>query len=262
MGQNDKIAPVEEFTLPCGILKDGKVYRKATLAPFTGAVMKDIGKRDVRERHARMFSVALGHCLVGVEGVDPLTQAVLNGMLVADRDFCVFKAREITLGPMVTRTLRCPNRKCRVKLDFELDLRDLSFKELRPEDYEIVGDERVFTVKAPPGAKEAWAAKFRYPQGTDQGVIADMVEENPVEAEQHTAWRCLVEWCGDKGPFPKNFMETLHLGTLNDVLAQFKAAMPGMDDLPPRQCPACGIDVAVEFGPDFLYRTTAAKKTS
>jgi len=243
-------------TLPCGYYdsRTGQVYNTATVVTMTGATRKAVADPQVRQSAARVLDTVLLHCVKTV-GPYPVTQDVVDGMTLPDRDTLVAKIREASMGPLAHVTGDCSECGAR-GLSVEYDFRTLTFTGpvLDAQDIRDVFGKKFqcFPLNLP---KHNVKAIFRYPVGSDQHKIANIIRKNPIEAMLILMRSTVVEWNG----IPVNevsplLFEQLPVNVLDDLNVAFRDALPGPDFRAETTCTECGaaVDIDVDAS-DFIF---------
>lgn len=248
--------------LPCGLGpdKDGKIYRDAEIAPMTGLVRKNIARPEIRQSPVRVLDTILLACLKRIGPFDRTDRRTLDKLLMGDKDFLLLEIRKLSFSSSIlTSTATCG--ECKEKVDLKIDIDKLPTIPM-PENTPIENGERVFTVEFEHGGT-ANSAKFRFPNGTDQAAVAQVIFKNPVEG-QYLLWqRCLVEWEGQ--PIEKvspTLFDDLPLPVIDAVDDKFRATVPGPNMRQSVVCPLCGASNRLDLGAtDFLF-PQARERTS
>lgn len=259
-----KLPEVNE--LPCGVIRDGEILRDYDLTEMTGFVRKAMASRKVRTDVGKVIDTLLEGCvtsIAGLEGKALKKGSFLRSLLIGDRDFLMLKIRHISIGNIVMVNMNCPS--CQEKLDVNLDLDEIDIWGIEKDADEIdPNGRRIFTKVS---EKLGITAKFRYPDGIDQTVIAQVARANPVEAQHRILNRCLVEW-RDKDsqlaePFPPNFFDGKAIRVVDWADKAFEENMPGPEMNFEVTCGVCGAESAANMeSSDFLFPQTQNKKKS
>lgn len=251
-------------TLPCGILREKKVFRDAEIVPMTGFTRKSIAREDVRNNPSKITDVILSQCLRRVGSVSTISYKFLGEMLLGDRDFLLLEIRRLSMGDTVTSNVDCEGCKNKIEVRFKLD--ELEIVSLKDKPVEIV--DRIVTKEGTLEMKDGIrlfsldvvsptgviSAKCRYPCGSDQAIIVEHMQKNPIAANYKLYAACLVEWNGEAGPFHENFFDTIPVMTLDSFESAFNSMLPGpllRQEVP---CPVCRMTIELTFqGSDFLF---------
>jgi len=257
----------KSIQLPCGLGpdKDGKVHRDAEIIPMTGLVRKNIARPEVRQNVAKIVDVILLACLKKVGPLDRIDRRVLDKLLVGDRDFLLLEIRKLSLGDSVRSTIQCGS--CNEKSDITFHLDRLPCRTLadKGEGIEEQNGERLFVMDwMSADEKHSIKAKFRFPNGADQMVMAGNMHKNPVEAVYQMYYRCLVEWDGKPvEKVPATLFDDLALPVVDAVDAEFRKRMPGPDLDQKAVCSLCGAENDLDLrASDFLFPQARGRMSS
>lgn len=137
-----------------------------------GKIMRTLGDKQAM-RSGVLLDKILGECWL--ETHDPGPYALKNEkpdwsqVLMGDRMYILLQIRARTFGPKYVFKVQCPNDRCRIRFDYDLDLHELPIKALSDEDKEafsngnrLMGelpDGKKFIFKLLIGADEVKAAK-------------------------------------------------------------------------------------------------------
>lgn len=239
------------FELPAGLWKDGTAVKEVRLNELNARIRKEMGKPNLRNNPVQLVSTVLAHCIESIGG-NPITEKDINNLLIGDRDFCLLKVREISLGSEVHLTFNCP--MCQVSNRSSIDLQSIAIYELNEDNYEIrediTPDPRVFMIKG--DFQPPWEALFRFPLNSDQRAVMRGSVINPLQAQQDLFGRCLIEWNKEK-VFPTH-IDDLSLPEINYLTSEIQDALPGPDLNTEIECVSCGATVPMPMeSSDFLF---------
>jgi hypothetical protein len=197
--------------LPGGYVDaSGAIHHEVELAALSGREEELLAARPGRGGSARQVTAVLARCVRRLGPVAPVGEAVIRGLLVADRQFLLLKLRELTFGDRVQATVTCPWAGCHRKVDLEFSLRDVGIGEA-PERCRLyrmaLSPEAASTATiAGTGGHDGDAhceVTFRLPDGCDQEALAALVEENEAAALTGLLGRCVVSLGRHEPPGPE-----------------------------------------------------------
>jgi hypothetical protein len=254
-----KEAPGKIVQLPCGIIgKDGKIQREAEITPMLGLTRKAIARDDIRNNPAKVTDVILIQCLRRVGDVRPITNALIGGMLVADRDFLLIEIRRISMSDTINVSTQCG--KCNEKIAIKFGLDEIPIRTLKDGAFEIKDGRRCFRIQ---NDNPKLDAVFRFPEGKDQSLIIPYLEKNPVEGNYRIYAACLLSWDDKPGPFSPNFFDGVPVNVLDLIDEHFNENQPGPEFTQTVPCPVCTADIDMTLqGSDFLFRLPNRGKMS
>ena len=124
----DTAVPV---TLPSGCWLDGVNYREAGLRPLTGLDEDYMLSLGGNFAPPRWTTALLTLCLTNLGPTSPVTDEIVRGLTVGDREALLLHLRRLMIGERMSCTLRCANSQCGVMLDVELSVSDLLLPPIR-----------------------------------------------------------------------------------------------------------------------------------
>jgi hypothetical protein len=120
----DAKATTATFTLPCGLIRDGKVMRAIQLREMSGVEEEILaGKGSTSDRLNRVIA----NCLVDIAGAKGSIQSVME-MTMIDRLYTLLALRRVSLGDKYMITAQCPS--CEKEHEYSIDLSSLSIREM------------------------------------------------------------------------------------------------------------------------------------
>lgn len=182
--------PDTSLRLPGGLWWDEEFVRDAEVRELNGADEEAIAKAVRREKGAvaAMIRTLLTRAVVAVGSHEPPPPALLDALLVGDRDALLLAIRRATYGNELELQLTCPN--CDAVMDAVFDLvDDIPVKELPDSDAP-----RVFDVELQQGRK----ARVVLPCGADQeGALSEGTRTAP-EINTQMLSSCVLDIDGQK----------------------------------------------------------------
>ena len=173
------------FTLPSGYVDDeGVVHREVELAPVTGYEEELLDSIGPAVSSAHVVTALLSKCLRRVGNRSPVTISLVRDLLINDREFLMWKLREITLGKSLRAMIVCGDPKCAQSMDIGLNLDDL-LPAAKPV------DRRVFKFDVVESG-ETFSFAFRLPAGADQEACAEHLRGDPTVAVNHLLARIVL----------------------------------------------------------------------
>jgi hypothetical protein len=232
------------LVLPGGLLDGaGKTLQTVWVRQLTGADEERLADRKYRNG-AHQVTDFLRHVLVKVEGLDgPVTEELVAGMCIGDRDYLLLRLRQIALGDKVDQVLRCPRTECGKKVDVEFLIGELPARRVARAlaEYE-------FSLSAAANAEDdgSWQGAIRLPNGADHEAVLEARPANTAVSNTVLLSRILVR-LGKRQRFDLETVRNLPLGARQEILRFLKKIMPGPDLTIEIQCPHCGADMSYPF---------------
>lgn len=246
------------ITLPCGVVKDGKIYRDAEIVTIGGHTRLLISRKGVREDFLKVSDIVLQQCLRRVGPFRMESARAINRMTLADRDFALMEIRRASMGDELRAIPTCAGCKKKIQVTFQFD--ELKVVRLETGDFEIHDDQFCFRIES---RDPAISALCRFPIGEDQQLAIPFIEQNPTEAQYRLQAACLHEYNGQKGPFDYSFFDRMsNTRELDEFARLFAARKPGPVFEQKVTCPTpgCGADIEFTFeSSDFLFPTLRVK---
>ena len=206
------------FMLPGGYVDgEGMVHREVELAPVTGFDEELLDSIGPAVCSAQVVTALLSRCLKRVGNHSPVTTAIVRDLLINDRDFLMWKLRELTLGKRVRAMIVCGDAKCAQSMDVVLNL-----DELMPAAKPV--DRRVFTFDVSEDG-ENFAFAFRLPAGADQEACAEFVRDDPFPAVNHLLARIVLR-IDDNCAIDEHAINALSPGVLSALEREIEKLAP------------------------------------
>jgi hypothetical protein len=210
-------------SLPGGLATDdGRWLRAAELGPLTG-LEEDWLIRNKSAPNAVTVTNLLSSCLITLGG-RPVTTAMVEQLLVGDRDFLMLELRGLTLGEDFFAVVNCS--ACREKMDVNFKAGEVPVD--RPS-----GASCFYTLQVTDVGRER-ALRFRLPTGADQESVLGLPSEGAGEALLE---RCLL----DDGGTPVSSAEKVLLAE------EIERHAPKVELELELLCPSCGHRFVVAF---------------
>lgn len=221
------------ITLPGGVPDGDTRRRDAVVRPLTGRDEELLAAGD--DVPARLVTRLLARCVerIGDAGV---TEEVARGLTVGDRQYLLLSLRELTFGPKVVASVRCPWRDCAATMNVDFAIPDIPVR--------AAGDDTAYRVVLSPQAdKAARTVTFRLPTGADQEEIGALVAIDPVAALDALLQRCV-----------RDPVEALTPKAKAEIEAAMAAAAYGPQLSLSASCPECGRGFTLPFDiQDFFF---------
>lgn len=227
-----------EVQLPGGVLISGNLVRTAYVRELHGGDEEDLARAASSHRPERLLNTLL---MAGVEriGSTPVTEGLLDRMLVGDRDALVLGIRLQTFGKTVEfERYTCAG--CAATFSLHVDLADIPVVEAAtPGETSIIVE-----------LKGGRAAKVRHATGSDQlALMAVSREKGSTLAEQDTLLLSRVvlalkshdgDWV-EVSANPAHVREALGMADRRAIMRTMNRERPGprMDEVAVT-CPDCG----------------------
>jgi hypothetical protein len=260
------------YTLPVGFPNPdtNELHRQVEVSPMKGELRKKLASEEVRNQPQQGINLVFQRCIESIEGVEP-TQKVIQEMTGADRDFCVMKIREISMGKDVTFNFKCRNENCKATIqgvvnleeDIEEDHWDEETARERLEDNLFT-----FVITTENADKEFVrnfdeTGKFFVPRGQELKQISDTIDRNPIEAQYDLYYLSMLEWNGEtREELDFNPFDDSVAGVIDHFSAEFESIVPGPDFSVEFICAECGQSMPADLqGSDFLFPTSQSTKS-
>lgn len=222
--------PIGAYTLPAGYLD---------LA--TNELWQDVEVRELRGREEDMLSSRqvpgekklsglLAGCLLRIGPVTDKGRIakIVDELTVGDRVYLLFAIRRVTLGNDLPVREECPNRDCKAKNLFVIDLSELTIKAM-PDPRK-----RIYDVTLPSGR----TARFRASVGADEIRVAKLAKNTKIDdASQMLLMRLEMV---DGEPPTISMLQDMGMRDRAYLREQFEEIEGGIDTSIQLECPSCG----------------------
>lgn len=241
---------VRSVVLPGGLLHDGVLETDAEVIGMTGKVRKQIASPNTRDNPSKILDAILSNCVRRVGKFDDIRQAVLDALLVGDRDFLAMEIRRASLGDEVIVDTTCDGCKERVTLEFNIGEVEIIY--LSEISHRLENDEILVDVNSKDLGVES---TFALPTGKQQRQIARLIRINPIDANLRLYRMCVRSWNGTPGNELSPLMfEDMDIKILDWLDAEFSDMQPGPDFRITSNCPFCSSPLSAGMlSSDFLY---------
>ena len=222
--------------LPCGYIdSQGKLYTDAQVREITG-YEEDMLASDAVPAPQKLDMLLAG-CTVRIGPVaDPgMIAAIIPTLTVGDRVALLFAIRRATLGDSLPIRHECPNKACRVKSLFVLDLKDLKVQKMADP------MKRVYDVALPSGR----TVRFRVSTGEDETRTAKLVKKDKVDAIS-LMMLMRIELV-DGQPPTLEVLKKMGMRDRSYLRRQFNQVEGGIDTSIDLECPKCGTEWSTEL---------------
>lgn len=252
-------------TLPGGYVdREGTVHRDVEFHPLSGR-QEEILAESGKSGSAHLMTTVLSQCVDRIGGINPVTEDVVRGLLVADRQYLLLKLRAATFGERVQGTIYCPWPDCGKKTDIDFSILDVPVRESRDKGplYTMqLSADRALTDEA--GNTHTDIA-FRLPIGEDQEIISPVAVENEAKALSMLLERCLLRVGSLSGPGAE-VIDGLSPAARREIEQAMEEAAPKVDLTMSVACSECRREFPAPFdlqdfffgelrsGVDMLYR--------
>ena len=175
----------EVFMLPSGYVdEEGVIHREVELASVTGFEEELLDSIGPAVRSAHVVTALLSRCLRHVGKLAPVTISLVRDLLINDREFLMWKLRELTLGNSVRAMIVCGDPKCAQSMDIAINLDDVvpAAKPVNRHVFKLDVSEE----------EKLFAIEFRLPTGADQEACAEFLRDNPAPAINHLLARIIL----------------------------------------------------------------------
>jgi hypothetical protein len=101
----------------------GEVHREVVLSALTGR--EEALLAENKQNPASQVTAVLSRCIRRIGTVSPVSESIVQNLLIADRDFLLLKLRAATFGSLVQATVPCPWPDCGRKVDIDFSTDDI-----------------------------------------------------------------------------------------------------------------------------------------
>jgi hypothetical protein len=221
----------------------GTCHQTVFVRQLTGADEERLADRGYRNG-AHQATEFLRHLLVRIEGMEvPITEDLVSGMLIGDRDYLMLRLRQIALGDKVEQILRCTHIGCGRKADVEFLISELPVRRV-----EAALARHEFTLSEPAFAEDDTSHRgaLRLPTGRDHEAILEASQQNLAVANTRLLSRIVLR-LGRSTSLSEEAVRGLALRTRQEIGRFLHAITPGPDLTIDIQCPHCGADMTYPF---------------
>jgi hypothetical protein len=234
--------------LPGGLIKDGKVIRTALVRELNGSDEEALARAS-QSGNPFHFVDRLLRCGVVQIGDSTSTDALLNEMLVGDREALILGIRNATYGDKLNVDgWRCTN--CGASADLAMALDNIPLDTL---------DDPASQINFEVNLRKGRTAKVRLANGADQTALYDKKELTQAERETILLSRCIFSITESSGimqniaAFPSLVLK-MSIPDRHTILDELTRRQPGpkMDKIS-YKCDTCGEEVFVTVGIGDLF---------
>jgi hypothetical protein len=244
MAKNDNLQVIEEtykFELPYGVKDEaGILHKEIELIEMNGVVDETIARPEIRTNIGKVVGAVIGVCLKRVGTLTPQKlgrtkwEKMITEMYMGDRDFIMFKLREITYGNELELNLQCPHCADRILHVVELAT-DIEIRQPQ-------GDPDRIPFELPRGVKNkdgvlVTEGFMKLPTGFDQEQMDNMLRKNPGQANTTLLTRAVQE-LGDI-ELSSMIIRNLNKRDRDYLVQQLAESMFGPKMVLEINCPSC-----------------------
>ena len=174
-----------------------------------------------------------------------------NKVLLGDRLFVLMAIRKETHGPEYAFSVTCQERECRRRIEWELNLDELSIRTLTDENRETFVNGNRFKTTLPESGKPLW---FRMLVGEDEVKLARLRRgTDELDLFDLLGFR-IVEIDGVEPRNKRAFIDDLSMGDADFLIDEFDRVDCGIDTAIEIECPRCGAiqEIELPFDRTFL----------
>ena len=172
-------------TLPGGYIDEtGQLHKEVGLVPLSGREEELLVSTAARGGAAQVSAV-LSRCVKHVGTIDVITEDLMRQLLVGDRQYLMLKLREFTFGERVQAIVTCPWPGCATNVDVNFNISDIPIKDAKLSSHIHKCE------LSDPSKTETETVCFRLPNGDDQEVLANLLNENDAVASTQMLSRCI-----------------------------------------------------------------------
>lgn len=224
--------------LPGGYVdQDGLVLQQAVLSPLSGFEEKMIAESD-RLSPSFLVTRLLGQCLRRIGPIVDVSEDLVRGLLVGDRQYLLLKLREITFGKEVRAVVNCSWPDCGERLDIDFLTDHISVIQFPQKGrfYEMLLSE----------AEGGERIVFRLPNGEDQELIAHHADDNEALASEMLLGVC-VQSIGSFAPAAKEQIKKLSPRAKLEIEQEMDRLAPKVALNMEAFCPECERNFTLPF---------------
>lgn len=222
--------------LPCGyITPDGRLYTDAQVREITG-YEEDMLVSDAVPASQKLDMLLAG-CTVRIGPVsDPgALAAIIPTLTVGDRVAMLFAIRRATIGDALPMRHECPNKECRTKSLFVVNLSDLKIQKMADP------MKRVYDVTLPSGR----TVRFRVSTGEDEARTAKFLKKDKMDAVSQMMLMRLDLLDGQ--PPSLEMLKKMGMKDRSFLRREFNRVEGGVDTSIDLECPKCGTEWTTEL---------------
>jgi hypothetical protein len=239
--------------LPGGYVdKNGTLHQEAEVAPLCGRDEELLAEEGIHVS-AALVTTLLSRCVRRIGTIHPVSENVARGLLVADRQYLLLKAREVTFGDRVNTTVLCPWPDCGKSVDIDFSTKNIPIKESvnKGPTYkmELLSEN---CLKDEEGMRHL-EVLFRLPQGEDQELISSLLEQNEAAAMTALFKRCILT-VGSQNRIDDELINRLTPAARLEIEREMEEAAPKVEMTMGATCPECGRMFTAPFDlQDFFF---------
>jgi hypothetical protein len=226
----------DSFLLPLGYVDPtGQVHREVQLRSITGLEQQLVSSFPLSAPSAQAITELLTRCVKRIGKITAIDAALIQDLLVGDREYLLLKLYQITFGGTVYALWRCPSAHCAEVSEVPLQLED-------------------FHIEAPPVEKRTYWEEvgsghtrkipFRLPTGGDQEALAGSGALHYEAQTELLIERCLLE------SFPPD--EGLSKEEQERIAERMQTLAPLLEVELEATCPKCSNSIATRIDVPFL----------
>ncbi|MDN3522563.1 DUF6760 family protein [Halomonas ramblicola] len=235
--------------LPIGLSgPDGRCHRDALLRALGGREEELLAESEGSLSIAERITAVLASCLARIGTIEPVTEAQVRALSVADRHCLMLKLRALTFGDEVWAQVECPSPDCRAPVDVHFRLSDipLADDDLEPEQTLTLSPQQA-------GTPKPMTVRFRLPNGADQERLAGLPHANGAVALTTLLAGCVLALDERVSPSVEEIRQ-LPASARHAIEAAMEAVAPGIELTLDTHCPDCGAAFVVPFDiQDFFF---------
>lgn len=226
----------------------GALHREVELTALSGREEELLADRNVGA--AALVTAVLARCVRRLGPWQPVSEDLIRGLLVGDRQYLLMKLRQITFGDRVEALVRCPWPDCGEAVDIDFFVSQVPLKEAQARSRLCTLD--LSETAAAESALGAGASVcFRLPTGADQELLSPLLARNEAEALTALLSRC-VEQINAAAADPE-VVQRLSPAARLEIERAMQAAAPGVELTMDAKCPHCQRSFAAPFDvQDFI----------
>jgi hypothetical protein len=239
--------------LPGGYVDhNGTLHQEAEVVPLSGRDEEFLAEEGT-QISAVLATTLLSRCVRRIGTIHPVSENVARALVVADRQYLLLKAREVTFGDRVNTSVLCPWPDCGKSVDIDFSTKDIPIKES--------------VRKGPIYKMELWSENclldengtghqeilFRLPHGEDQELISSLLEKNEAAAMTALFKRCILA-VGSHTRIDDELINRLAPAARLEIEREMEAVAPKVEMIMEATCPECGRMFTAPFDlQDFFF---------
>jgi hypothetical protein len=212
--------PIE---LPGGFVeRNGAVHRDAEIVPLCGRSEEMLSIAPPDATAASLTTLALSMAVTRIGSIRKISPHLIRELTIPDREYLLWRLRELTIGPRMWIRLTCPSEDCAEGMEMPIDLSALPIERRALK-------QRTFRMNLPP------IVEFRLPCGADVEEACTAGIERPEAAVDFLLRRCILR----VGSKPVRTKLSLPAAARDAIERRFEELLPDVTPELESRCPSC-----------------------